>query len=186
MGEAKLAPAEQIGGDDVERDSANPRAGSNSRWSATSLRSPWSEIRWSRAPKKPEEARQRIERKDVPAADSAPDVGKLLRRCRGRRAGGDERPVERADRGPNDQVRGHLALVERAEHAGLNGPKAGAAGEDEGCVWRIAHVSVGVRLSPLLTPGAWHRKWVKSPWPGSSSGPIIGVWQSMDQRVFFF
>ena len=79
-----------------------------------------------------EQARERVERERLPAAQAAPDLPERVGggdRLRPRR---DERAVERAGRGPDDQVRRDAALVEGVEHPDLDGAEPGSAREDEG------------------------------------------------------
>ena len=43
---------------------------------------------------------------------------------------------------PTIRSGGDPALIERAQHAGLHGAEAGAAGEDEGRLRRLSHASL--------------------------------------------
>ena len=54
------------------------------------------------------------------------------------RARGDEGGVERADRGPDEQVGRHAVLVEPEEHPGLGGAERGAAREHERGAHRLS------------------------------------------------
>ena len=92
-----------------------------------------------------EQAAERTKWKHLPAPDAAPDLGQLvgcLNRLRTRR---DERAIDRADGGADDQVRDDAALIQRAQHADLYRPEARAPGEDERDAIRArTHARLGV------------------------------------------
>jgi hypothetical protein len=79
-----------------------------------------------------EQARERVERERLSAAQPAPDVAERVGGRRGLRTGGDERAVQCPGGRAHDEVRDDLALVERAQHPDLDRAERRAAREDEG------------------------------------------------------
>src|SRR5215218_1870008 len=104
-----------------------------------------------------EQAGERVEREDVAATQRAPDGRQLVGGRNSLRARGDEGSVERARGRADDQVRADAALVERTEHADLDGTEAGTAGEDERhlrCLRVAGHYLFATREGRILT-SAW-------------------------------
>jgi len=67
------------------------------------------------------EQRGRAQREDVAAAQPAPEGGQVVRGGRGGGPGGEERGVQGAGRGADEQVRRDAALVQGVHHPGLHG-----------------------------------------------------------------
>jgi hypothetical protein len=66
------------------------------------------------SPDEADEAGHGVDGKDLGAAHASPHLGELVGRLIGLRAGRDEGPVERAGRGPDDEVGRDAVLVQRA------------------------------------------------------------------------
>ena len=130
LGEAALAAAKEIDGDDVEGDR---RLLEPVELELGVDQSPQRPIRDEvvAAPGEADEGGREVEGKDLRAAHPAPDLGEPMGR-RGRLAtGGDVGAVDRPDRGSDDHVGRNSALVERLQHPRLDRAQAGAAGEHE-------------------------------------------------------
>ena len=82
-----------------------------------------------------QQAGQGVERKNLSAVQSSPDGAELIGRIGHRWALCDEGPIDRAGGGRHDQVGLDPMLVQRAQHADLDGSEAGATGEDKGSEW---------------------------------------------------
>jgi hypothetical protein len=70
---------------------------------------------------------QRVEREDLAAMQSAPDVRELVRGLDRLGTLGDEGTVECTGRGPDDEIGHDSPLVEGLKHAHLDRPETGAA-----------------------------------------------------------
>src|SRR5215212_9330666 len=103
----------------------------------------------------PEQPRERVEGEDVAATQRAPDVRQLVGGLDRLRARGNEGSVERACGRTDNQIRADVALVERTQHADLDGTEAGTAGEDERhlrCLRVAGHYLFATRDGRVLTP----------------------------------
>jgi hypothetical protein len=90
--QAKLAPAEQVGGDDVKRDRRVLESSELEVFgNELSQRSVGDQV--ITGSEEAEKASQRVERENVPPADRAPDCTKLIRRVGRRRTGGNVGPL---------------------------------------------------------------------------------------------
>src|SRR5438876_100983 len=96
-----------------------------------------------------EEAGHWLEREHLAAPDAEPQLSELVNALRGEVAPCEERAVDGADRGADQQVRANAFVDERSEHADLNRAQAGAARKHEGDAHDRSWVSVKFVMSRL-------------------------------------
>jgi hypothetical protein len=134
--EQHLLPGEHVAGHDVQRDRQLLEA---LLLHMACDQAPQGDARYEVAARaeEAEQARQRLEREDLAAAQAAPERGQVIDGLQRRSVRGDERGVHGPDRGPDEEVRADVALEQRTEHPDLDRTEAGASREHE----RDAHAA---------------------------------------------
>ena len=144
VGEAKFLTADDVHGDDVQRD--------RHLFERIVLDVACDQLaqagRRDKVIARAEEAEQpgeRVQREDLPAPQVAPDGGERVGGLHGLGSRGDERAVHRAGRRPDDDVGDDAALVEGVQHPDLDRAEPGGVSVVRG------HADIGAGAARSLT-----------------------------------